>query len=176
VWSRVQTSVQMWLQFLILCVAAFSPSRQMPGQTLEMKLFPFLYSCFPIHYSLSFVSLFASLSCAKLFENKTQRGRTTVRPMGEMFFSHVCALTNIYTNVNVQVHTDKIHNMHILSVCTCRVTTFGRLQTYAVLWISNGLQGYNLTCRFSTLSSYTTCILLCPEQLIFKGEWASHWR
>jgi len=159
-----------------VCVAAFNPSRQMPGPTLEMKLCPLLYSCFPIHYSLSFVSLFASLSCSKLFESETQRERTTVRLAGEMFIFHICALTNIYTNVvNVQVHTDKIHNIHTVSVCTCRVTTFGRLQTHAVLWTGNGLQGYNVTCRFSTQISYTTCILFCPEQLIFKGEWTSHW-
>ena len=141
-WSRIQTSVRRWLQWLIPYAVAFNPSRQMPGQTLEIKLCPFLYSCFPIHYSLSFVSLFASLSCSKLFKNKTQRERTTVRPVGEMFMFHYCALTNIYTYVvNLQVHTDKIHNIHILSVRTCRFTTFGRLQIHAVLWIGNGLQG-----------------------------------
>jgi len=97
--------------------------------------------------------------------------------VGEMFMFHICALTNIYSYVvNVQVHTDKIHNIHILSACTSRFTTFGRLQTHAVLWIGNVLQGYNVTCRISTQSSYTTCILLCPEQLKFKGEWASHRR
>jgi len=149
-------------------VTAFNPSRQTPGQTLEIELCTFLYSRFPTHYSLSFVSLFARLSCSKLFKNRTQTERTTVRPVGGMFMFHICALTNIYTYViNLQVHTDKIHNIHILSVCSCRFTTFGRLQTHAVLRIGNGLQGCNVTCRFTTLSS---SILLCPEQLIFKGE------
>jgi len=77
-----------------------------------------------------------------------------------MFMFHICALTNIYIYiVNLQVHTDKIHNIHILSVCTCRFTMFGRLQTHAVLWIDNGLQGYNVTCRFTTHTQHAFCFV-----------------